>query len=151
MGIVKDLARSPRPKGAAGATLEGLYLSPLPQGRSSIPGALRAYIEGTGPTDAAKGSRLFRTGERRGSSLTDRPMSPHAVRRMLKRRIKAAGLPEILSPHSFRVLVVTDLLSQNVLLEDVQYLAGHAHPRTTQIYDRHRRRVSRNLVERISV
>ena len=41
--------------------------------------------------------------------------------------------------------------SQNVPLEDVQYLAGHAHPRTTQIYDRRRRRVSRNLVERISV
>ena len=38
------------------------------------------------------------------------------------------------------MLVVTDLLSQNVPLEDVQYLAGHAHPRTTQIYDRRRRR-----------
>ena len=36
-------------------------------------------------------------------------------------------------------------------LEDVQYLAGHTHPRTTQIYDRRRRRGSRNLVERISV
>ena len=66
-------------------------------------------------------------------------------------RLRAAGLPKILSPHSFRVLVVTDLLSQNVPIEDVQYLAGHAHPRTTQIYDRRRRRVSRNLVERISV
>ena len=70
---------------------------------------------------------------------------------MLKRRLKTAGLPGILSPHSFRVLVVTDLLSQNVPLEDVQYLAGHAHPHTTQIYDRRRRRVSRNLVERIFV
>ncbi len=29
--------------------------------------------------------------------------------------------------------------------------AGHAHPRTTQIYDRRRRRVTRNIVERISV
>ena len=83
--------------------------------------------------------------------LTERAMSPLAVQLMLKRRLKAAKLPEILSPHSFRVLVVTDLLSQNVPLEDVQYLAGHAHPRTTQIYDRRRRRVSRNLVERISV
>ena len=79
------------------------------------------------------------------------PASPLAVEQMLKRRLAAAGLPKILSPHSFRVLVVTDLLSQNVPLEDVQYLAGHAHPRTTQIYDRRRRRVSRNLVERISV
>ena len=31
-----------------------------------------------------------------------------------------AGLPPIFSPHSFRVLVVTDLLSQDVPLEDVQ-------------------------------
>ena len=69
----------------------------------------------------------------------------------LARSGKAAGLPEILSPHSFRVLVVTDLLSQNVPLEDVQYLAGHIQLRTTQIYDQRRRHVSRNLVERISV
>lgn len=112
---------------------------------------IAAYLEGAGLTDAPKGSWLFRAGQRRGSPLTERAMSPLAVQLMLKRRLKAAGLPEILSPHSFRVLVVTDLLSQNVPLEDVQYLAGHAHPRTTQIYDRRRRRVSRNLVERISV
>ena len=47
--------------------------------------------------------------------------------------------------------MVTDLLSQDVPLEDVQYLAGHANPKTTQIYDRRRRRVTRNIVERISV
>ena len=77
---------------------------------------------------------------------------------MLKRRLKDAGLPPIFSPrssapenHSFRVLVVTDLLSQDVPLEDVQYLVGHANPRTTQIYDRRRRCVTRNIVERISV
>lgn len=46
---------------------------------------------------------------------------------MLKGRLKAVGLPEILSPHSFRVLVVTDPLSQNVPLEDILYLVGHAH------------------------
>lgn len=42
---------------------------------------------------------------------------------------------------------MTDLLNQNVPLEDVQYLAGHSNPRTTQICDR--RRVTRNVVERI--
>lgn len=78
-------------------------------------------------------------------------MSPLAGELMLKRRLKAASLPEILSPHSFRVLVATDLLCQNVPLEDVQYLVGHAHPRTTQIYDRRWRRVTRNIAERISV
>ena len=73
------------------------------------------------------------------------------MRRMLKRRLEDARLPPIFSPHSFRVLVVTDLLAQDVPLEDVQYLAGHANPKTTQIYDRRRRRVTRNIVERISV
>ena len=33
------------------------------------------------------------------------------------------------------VLVVTDLLEQNVPLEDVQVLVGHSQPQTTQIYD----------------
>ena len=78
-------------------------------------------------------------------------MTAHGVRRMLKRRLQDAGLPGIISPHSFRVMVVTDLLGQDVPMEDVQYLAGHTNPQTTQIYDRRRRRVTRNIVERISV
>ena len=61
------------------------------------------------------------------------------------------GLPDLFSPHSFRVTVVFDLLNQNVSLEDVQYLAGHASPTTTRVYDRRRRKVTRNIVERISI
>jgi site-specific recombinase XerD len=71
--------------------------------------------------------------------------------RMVKRRMRDAGLPARLSPHSFRVAIITDLLAQGVPLEDVQYLAGHADPRTTRLYDRRRRRVTRNIVERISI
>ena len=82
--------------------------------------------------------------------LSGRPLGAFSIRRMLKRRLAAAGLPVMLRPHSFRVLVVTDLLQQNVPLEDVQYLAGHSNPQTTQLYDRRRRRVTRNIVERIS-
>ena len=70
---------------------------------------------------------------------------------MLKRRLKDADLPPIFSPHSFSVLVVTYLLSQDVPLEYAQYLAAHANPRTAQIYDQRRRRVTRNIAERISV
>jgi integrase/recombinase XerD len=47
--------------------------------------------------------------------------------------------------------VVTDLLAQGVPLADVQYLASHADPRTTRVYDRQSKRVTRNLVERISI
>ena len=71
--------------------------------------------------------------------------------RMMKRRLRAAGLPEDFSPHSFRVTTVTDLLEQNTSVEDVQYLAGHADPRTTRLYGRRGRKVTRNIVERISL
>ena len=70
---------------------------------------------------------------------------------LLRLRLKDARLPPIFSPHSFRVLVVTDLLSKDVPLEDVQNLGGHANPKTTQSCDRRQRRITRNIVERISV
>lgn len=92
---------------------------------------------------------LFRTAG--GGGLTDRAMSNVDICRMVKRRLRVAGLPTRLSPHSFRVCTVTDLLSQGIPLEDVAYLAGHSDPRTTRLYDRRQRTVTRNIVERISV
>jgi integrase/recombinase XerD len=65
--------------------------------------------------------------------------------------LPVAVLPMRLSPHSFRVAAITDLLTQGVPLEDVQYLAGHAEPRTTGLYDRRQKKVTRNIVERISI
>jgi hypothetical protein len=35
--------------------------------------------------------------------------------------------------------------------EDVQYLLGHAEPRTTALYDRRKKQVTRNIVERIPI
>jgi len=78
-------------------------------------------------------------------------LTSKAICELVKRRLKAAGLPERLSPHLFRVAAVTDLLTQEVPLEDVQYLAGHSSPRTTGLYDRRQKKVTRNIVERISV
>ena len=112
---------------------------------------IAAYLEAGHIDLSLKAAPLFLAAERWGLGLTDREMTAHGMRRMLKRRLQNAGLPEIITPHSFRVMVVTDLLSQDVPMEDVQYLAGHSNPQTTQIYDRRRRRVTRNIVERISV
>ena len=70
---------------------------------------------------------------------------------MVKRRLRDAGLPSRLSPHSFRVMTITDLLEQSVPLEDVQRLAGHAEPRTTRLYDRRDKKITRNIVGRISI
>ena len=73
-------------------------------------------------------------------------LSPNDVCRMVKRRMRRAGLREELSAHSFRVAVLTDLIDQGVPIEDVQELAGHADARTTKLYDRTNRKVTRNLV-----
>lgn len=75
---------------------------------------------------------MFLTAARRTKTLTPKAMTGVDVCRMMKRRLKSAGLPERFSPHSFRAATVTDLLGQNVPLEDVQHLAGHADPRTTR-------------------
>ena len=115
--------------------------------RHDLEQILRSYMEAAGITEGP----LFRTLFRRTGRLTDRAMSGIDICRMMKRRLKTAGLPEQFSPHSFRVATVTDLLEQNVALEDVQHLAGHADPRTTRLYDRRRRKVTRNIVERISI
>ena len=83
--------------------------------------------------------------------LTNRRLTAGDMGRMIKHRMSDAGLPVRLCPHSSRVTTITDLLSQGVPLEDVQYLAGHADSRTTALYDRRSKKVTRNIVERISV
>jgi len=97
--------------------------------------------------------RIFTKGLKAGTTETFGSLGVTAVDLccMVKRRMKAVGLPVDLSPHSFRVTVATDLLGQDVALDVVQYLLGHADPRTTGLYDRRRRAVARNIVERISV
>lgn len=109
------------------------------------------YLALGGLEAAEKASPLFRTTVRRTRQLTERGMTPNDMARMVDRRLREAGLSGEFSPHSFRVTTITDLLSQGVPLEDVQYLAGHADPRTTLLYDRRQRKVTRNIVERISV
>jgi integrase/recombinase XerD len=112
---------------------------------------LLQYLNAGGIDNAPGDSPLFRSAPRKSLTLTDRPLSGVDICRMVKRRLRDAGLSHKLSPHSFRVCTVTDLLSQGVHLEEVQYLAGHADPRTTRLYDRRKKRVTRNVVERISV
>jgi integrase/recombinase XerD len=132
------------------------------------------YIEAAGIRDGGKDTPLFRTAHRKTGTLTENSMSGVDVLRMVKRRLCDAGLPARLSPHSFRVTTITDLLEQGVPLEDgvwvrgswpegqvfyskvlnaidVQRLAGHADPRTTRLYDRRDKKITRNIVERISI
>jgi integrase/recombinase XerD len=66
---------------------------------------------------------------------------------MMKHRLKDASLPSRLSPHSFRVAVITALLEQG---RSKTHLTGDADPRTTRLYDRRRQKETRKIAERIS-
>jgi site-specific recombinase XerD len=112
---------------------------------------IRAYLDAAGIEGEAKESSLFRASNGRSKKLSAAPLTSKRICELVKRRLKDAGLPLRISPHSFRVTAITDLLTQGVPLEDVQYLAGHAEPRTTGLYDRRQKRVTRNIVERISI
>lgn len=119
--------------------------------RHDLQGFLGEYLRASGLLEADAGSPLFPTTLGRSKRLTGNPMSVGEMGRMVKRRMRDAGLPKRLSPHSVRVATITNLLEQNVPLEDVQRLAGHSDPRTTRLYDRRHKRVTRNIVERISI
>lgn len=119
--------------------------------RSDLEDALLAYLDATGIRQAPKSTPLFRSAVGRTGKLSENGMSAIDMCRMMKRRLKHAGLPLRYSPHSFRVAVITDLLGHGAQLEDVQQLAGHADPRTTRLYDRRKRKVTRNIVERITI
>jgi integrase len=53
---------------------------------------------------------LFRTANRKMKTLTKNALTGIDVCRMMKRRLKDAGLPTNFSLHSFRMTTVTDLL-----------------------------------------
>lgn len=117
----------------------------------NLEGYLMAWLEAANLKDAPKDAPLFRSIIGKTRQLAETAPTASDLGRMIKRRMKDAKLPERLSPHSFRVTTITDLLHQGVPLEDVQYLAGHSDARTTRLYDRRQKRVTRSVVERISV
>jgi integrase/recombinase XerD len=119
--------------------------------RHDLEGIILAYVEAAGIAGEARESPLFRASNGRSRKLAAGPLGTERICELVKRRLKDAGLPSRLSPHSFRVTAITSLLEQGVPMEDVQYLAGHAEPRTTTLYDRRKKKVTRNIVERIPI
>jgi integrase/recombinase XerD len=79
---------------------------------------------------------LFRSTVWKTKQLTGNALSSKMICDLVKRRLKDAGLPLRLSPHSNQATAIADLLTQGVPLVQVQHLAGHAEPRATGLYDR---------------
>src|SRR6476659_8438105 len=113
---------------------------------------MQAYIEAAKLKVQPDKAPLFRTARKKKRELTERGLTGNDLLRIVKRRLKAAGLPEgAFCCHSFRATTATNLLRQDVAREQVQYLLGHADARTTDLYNRTAKEVSRNIVERISI
>jgi len=144
-GLGGEPPRSTRPE------LSHDELTPNCPELSDLGGYIRAYLDAAVILSENKDRPLFRSTAGKTKRLTGKQLTTKDVCRMVKRRLKDAGLPVRLSPHSFRVTGITNLLSQGVPLDDVQHLAGHSSPRTTKLYDRRRKKVTRNIVERISI
>jgi site-specific recombinase XerD len=113
---------------------------------------MAAYIAAAGLQAQSDKAPLFRSAMKRKRALTNRPLTGNDLLRIVKRRLKAAGLPEgTFSCHSFRATTATDLLKHDVPREQVQYLLGHSDARTTDLYNRTNKDVSRNVGDQISI
>jgi integrase/recombinase XerD len=119
--------------------------------RNDLREMISAYIDAGALRDTAKDTPLFQSAVKKKRRLSGKAIHVNDICRMMKRRLKDFAMPLLYSPHSFRVTTITDLLEQNVPREDVQHLAGHADPRTTNLYDRRERKIKKNIVDKISV
>jgi len=68
---------------------------------------------------------------------------------MVRRRCKAADLPQNICNHSFRATGITVYLENAGELEHAQYIAAHESPHTTKLYDRRKENISMNEIEKI--
>ena len=103
------------------------------------------YLEAADLTEGA----IFRTAYKRSGRLTDNRMTRNDAYRMLRRRASGAGISTKATAHGIRATGLTNFLKHGGSLEDGQYLAGHADPRTTKLYDRRKQLVSRNTIEKV--
>jgi site-specific recombinase XerD len=90
-----------------------------------------AYLEAAGIARALK-TPLFRSIDR-SRQLTDRPLHRCDVLAMIKRRVKAVGLPATTCCHTFRATGITTYLKNGGTLEHARAIAAHASSQTTRL------------------
>lgn len=106
--------------------------------------AIDAYLEATGRKDAVLEAPLF-IGFNRG----DHPTTERVSDKLLERLVKQAGdkIGMDLSPHCLRASFITLTSEGGARLEQVQYAARHADPRTTQRYRKRKVNLDDNAVD----
>ena len=94
---------------------------------------------------------LFRSFDHKDRQLTSRGLYRQDVLRMIKRRARAAGLPESTRCHTFRATGITAYLENGGTVEKAQAIAAHESPRTTKLYDRTSDQLTLDEIEKIGI
>jgi len=115
----------------------------------SLEASLDAYCEAAALWRDPKGP-LFRSAGRH-RRLTTRPLHRTEVLQMIKRRARAAGLPETTCCHTFRATGITAYLANGGTIEHAQAIAAHSSPKTTKLYDRRGDTITLDEIEGIGI
>lgn len=108
-----------------------------------------AYLAAAGlHTGQSADTPLFRTVDRARQPTANRLTRNDALK-MIRRRVKAAGIETKISPHSFRATGITLMRLNGRSLDEAQEVAAHASPKTTRLYDRSRDAVTLDAVNSI--
>lgn len=107
--------------------------------------ALRDWLEVRGEPGGALFCPVNKSGR-----VTIRQMTGQAVRRILEKRTRQAGIEDA-TPHDFRRAMVGDMLDAGADLATVQRVCGHASPATTARYDRRPEAAKRRAAELLHV
>lgn len=110
---------------------------------------LDAWIEASGIGQDRR-LPLFRTLDRH-RQVTEHGMTRNDAFRMIKRRSRAAGVPESTCCHTFRATGITTYLQNGGTLENAQAIAAHESARTTKLYDRTSDEITLDEIERILI
>ena len=107
---------------------------------------IETYVKETG-ISVAPDAPLF-VGFTKGDRPTGRKISDKLIERVVKAYAKEIEI-DSLTPHGLRASFVTLALEGGAKLQQVQYAAGHADPRTTERYQKRKLNLDDNAVDYI--
>ncbi len=113
--------------------------------------AINLYLEATGRLEVRKDAPLFVSFIKGDKPRTpDTALGGKDIERIVEGYARQCDLPG-LSPHGLRASFVTLTLEGGARLQQVQYAAGHADPRTTERYQKRKLNLDDNAVDYLKI